>query len=350
MAYGGCAYIMTNKPRGLVNKETLDLITKVFMPEAVDQGERIRKNGTRFVHYTSAESGIAILRSGNIFLRNSSLMNDFSEVQHGFDCLSTAYNGAAGVRLKAAMRHVQEDLPEVFEESFDNQFQDVRQETYLLSISEHGESENGHQLEDEFGRLSMWRAYANRNGVAFVFNNTPFMKESNALNVFSSPVVYATAESFTPYFAKIVTGVEGNLELINSLGGEFLHEMLMHAFRFAIQSTKHPSFHEEREWRVIYSPTILQRRGEHTQVQLDRIPTEIETLNGIPQRVYAIPFKDYPDEGFTGATIPALLERVLIGPSMDAYPIAQAFVAELNRCGVVNAAEKVKITGVPLRI
>lgn len=161
---------------------------------------------------------------------------------------------------------------------------------------------------------------------------------------------YATPETFVPYFEEIVAGIEANLQLIAPAGGQFFHDALVNAFRFAVQSTKHPSFREEREWRVIYSPTLLQRNGELTPDQLEKIPTEILTLNGVPQRVYAIPFRDHPDEGFTGATIPDLLERVLIGPSLDAYPIAQAFVAELDKCGVEKAYEKVVITGIPLRV
>ncbi|WP_339690211.1 hypothetical protein [uncultured Parasphingorhabdus sp.] len=100
---------------------------------------------------------------------------------------------------------------------------------------------------------------------------------------------------------------------------------------------------------MIYTPAILAQSAEMTLEQMNRVPTEIMTLNGMPQRVYAIPFKDHPQEGFVGATIPTLLDRVLIGPSLDAIPIARAFVDELDSCGVKNTQEKVIITGVPLR-
>ncbi len=293
---------------------------------------------------------MAILRSERMLLRNSILMNDFSEVQHGMDCLVAAYRGPIGDRLKAVMRSIQEDLPEILESNFNETFKDVRSETYLISISEHGDPEHGDELEDAFGRLSMWRAYAGRNGIAFVFKNSPFMTENNALNAFTSPVLYATQESFTGYFDELVSGFEANLELVRSLGGEGFHDALINTFHFAVQSTKHPAFREEREWRAIYSPTELQRKGEMTPRQLDKIPTEIMTLNGVPQRVYAIPFRDHPEEGFVGATIPALLDRILVGPSLDEYAIAQAFVAELTGLGVENAHERVKITGIPLRL
>lgn len=330
--------------------ELQERVWQIFQPATARQIDRIRRENTRFVHYTSGESGVAILRSGRMLLRNSTMMNDFSEVQHGTDCLIHAYRSAAGIRLQAAMKDIQEDLPEVFVANFDERLRDFRQETYIVSISEHGDLEHGDELEDAFGRLSMWRAYANRNGIAFVFNNTPFVTDTNALNAFTSPVLYATPHTFIPYFEEIVAGIENNIEFLRGLGGQFFHEMLMHTFRFIVQSTKHPSFREEREWRVIYSPTLLQREGEVTEDQIAKIPTEIMVLNGVPQRVYAIPFKNYEEEGFVGATIPELIERVLIGPSIDAYPIAQAFIGELMKHGVDNAVNKVVLTGVPLRV
>jgi len=218
-----------------------------------------------------------------------------------------------------------------------------------MSVSEHGDL-NGGDHEDKFGRLSMWRAYAPKDGVAFVMNNTPFLNESSALGAFTSPVVYSMSDDFQPAFAEVVDSVESNLDLIKSLGGNFLHEILMYSFRFAVQSTKHPSFKEEREWRVIYSPSILHGIGKLTDQQMVRVPTEIISLGGVPQRIFAIPFVDYPEEGFIGATPPSLLNRILIGPSLDSYAIRHAFVAELIRLNIPDAESKVVITGVPLRI
>lgn len=319
----------------------------LFAPNAKREVTRIREKGTRFVHYTSAESGLAILRSGRMLLRNSTLMNDFSEVQHGMDCLFAAYNGAPGEALKELMRKVQPDLPEVFEASFNAQLLDCRAETYLLSISEHGDLEHGDELEDAFGRLSMWRAYAGKNGIAFVFKNTPFVTETNVLNAFTSPVVYSTIDAFATFFNEVVDGLKDEADLVVSLGGQYVHNALMTAFRFAIQSTKHPAFREEREWRVIYTPTLLP--AEVHDIQKERIPTEVMSLGGAPQRVYGIPFKNYPDEGFVGATIPELIDRVLIGPSANAYAISQAFVDELKNMGLADAGERVFVTGIPLR-
>ena len=333
-----------------MSEEIEDRIWRVFFPETVRQVERIREKRTRFVHYTSAETGIAILRSNRMLLRNSTLMNDFSEVHHGMSCLNAAVVGPTGDRLKLLMDKIQSGLSEIVISNFNDQYDGVQSGTYLISISEHGDPEHGDVLEDQFGRLSMWRAYANKNGIAFVFKNTPFVSETNVLNAYTSPVLYETPDSFERHFTEVVDGIEREIDLLVSKGGQFFHDNLLNVFRFAVQSTKHPSFREEREWRVIYSPSLLLRDGLLDTSQVEKIPTEIMSLGGVPQRVYAIPFKNYPEEGFVGATVPELVDRIIIGPSQDALTIAHAFVDELTRCGVEKAHEKVTISGVPLRV
>jgi hypothetical protein len=279
-------------------------------------------------------------------------MNDFSEIRHGWECLLQAYNGPLGLRLQNALRVVQSDLPEILQGNFNAQIWDVMNETYLMSVSEHGDpraDKQGDEHEDKFGRLSMWRAYAPKDGVAFILNNDPFLCESNALQAFTSPVAYALPEDFQPAFEEMVVAVENNIHLLAQFGGQFVHDTLMNAFRFAVQSTKHPSFKEEREWRVIYSPSLLSKAGAMNEQQIKRVPTEIVSLGGVPQRIFSIPFRDYPEEGFKGATPPALINRILIGPSQDSYAIRHAFADELMRLNVPDADSKVVVTGVPLR-
>ena len=319
-------------------------LANIFIPYALREMQRVKDNGIRFAHYTAADTGLTILRTGRMLLRNSTLMNDFSEVRHGLACLKAAYEGAMGERLKAALQQVQSDLPAILEANFNEQILDVLGETYLTSLSEHSGVH-----EERFGRLSMWRAYAPRNGIAFVMNTGPFLCESNALGALTSPVAYATPNEFEPAFHELVQSIEQNIAMLKPLGAALVHDLLMNTFRMAVQSIKHPAFKEESEWRIIYTPKILERGGSLTEEQRKRVPSEIMSIRGAPQRVYAIPFQDYPDEGFVGATIPDLLDRVLVGPSLDSYTIQQAFIAELQRLGVPDAENRVTITGIPLR-
>lgn len=256
-------------------EELQERLWTLFLPNIATQATRVRSNGTRFVHYTSAEGAIAILRSGRMLLRNATLMNDFSEVQHGLACLTEAYNSEAGEKLKTFLKSLQPDLVKILEATFNDTTLDLRGETYLISISEHGDGDDGDAFEDALGRLSMWRAYAPKNGVALVFNNTPFMTDSNALNAYSCPVTYATVKEYSQLFAGLVDGIIREAEFLrNVVGPQAVLDNLLNTFRFATVSTKHPSFREEREWRVIYSPTLLQRHNQLTDEQMIKIPTE----------------------------------------------------------------------------
>jgi hypothetical protein len=71
----------------------------IFLPYAA--GEKIearRRQGVlergnlRFVHYTSAEAALGILRSKRLWLRNTQSMVDYREVRHGYDMLTRHFN------------------------------------------------------------------------------------------------------------------------------------------------------------------------------------------------------------------------------------------------------------------
>src|SRR5574343_481085 len=68
-------------------------IKRVFFPHAARRAEAVIKNGHRFVHYTSAEVAVSILKNREVWMRNSSTMNDFMEMEYGLQCLIAAYQG-----------------------------------------------------------------------------------------------------------------------------------------------------------------------------------------------------------------------------------------------------------------
>lgn len=323
-------------------------IAEVFMPNAIREMKRIKENNIRFVHYTSAEAGLKIIRSKNVYLRNSTVMNDFSEIDHGWRCLKNAYNNSPlGERLEILLRKIQADLPEIFKQNFQDTLQEIQSQTYLISISEHG-NQLGQVDEDAFGRLSMWRAYGPQNGVAFVLNNKAFVNESDALGAYTSPVIYRTLDEYKVDFEEIICAMEANIEKLSKYGGKYIHDILQNTFKFSIQSTKHPAFKEEKEWRIIYFPPTADVSPQRA-VRGERIKLNISSIRGVPQKIYLLPLNDFPDEGFVGATLPDLIDRILIGPSLDSYQIWEALVKELEDAGVNNPKLKVFITGIPLR-
>src|SRR2546425_10972194 len=83
----------------------------VFFPYAEKRTAAVTAIGGRFVYYTTAEVAFQILRRKEIWLRNALLMNDFSEIAHGFECLNAAYKGPAGGLLRKAIRSCLSRLP-----------------------------------------------------------------------------------------------------------------------------------------------------------------------------------------------------------------------------------------------
>src|SRR5262245_50818927 len=63
--------------------EKMELVLPILMPHAFAQRRRMIGVNGRFVHYTSAENGLRILQSSELWMRNTVCMTDYSEVRHG---------------------------------------------------------------------------------------------------------------------------------------------------------------------------------------------------------------------------------------------------------------------------
>lgn len=71
-----------------VLSEDNDRASRIFFPDIQRRTEESLLAGGQFVYYTSAETATRIIRNKQIWLRNTTTMNDYSEVQHGFQCLA----------------------------------------------------------------------------------------------------------------------------------------------------------------------------------------------------------------------------------------------------------------------
>lgn len=306
----------------------------IFHPHAFEKYQAMHVPRARFVHYCSAEAAFHILKSGKMRLRNAAVMNDFLEIEHGSACLARAWHSETGEHLKKMVEDLFPGLPKELASVLDAWSHSFRTETFITCLSEHDPGE------DELGRLSMWRAYGGVSGVAVVLNPAVFLSVSDALPAFTSPVAYLNPGTFELEFKRVVGNIESNLDFIKEGGREGLYTSLFHAFRTSMLCTKHPGFAEEREWRIVYAPSLNSS---------DRIIPSVELIRGVPQIVHSIPFKDYPEEGLVGAELPKLIDRVIIGPTEFPYQTRQAMISLLTDEGVTDAAEKVFVSTIPLR-
>ncbi len=310
---------------------------RILHPYALEQHSRAVSHRTRFVHYTSADTAMSILRSKELWMRKSSCMNDFLEVQYGRNRLYTAYGKSnAGAKFKSTLNRLFDGITTDIEKLFDSWTPHFQTNTYLACLSEHDDRE------DTFGRLSMWRAYSETAGVALVLNNTAFLTPTppnGGLRADTSPVAYLDDGQFENEVERITKNIAADADLFKTQGREVVTNRIFNLFRFAVLCTKHPGFAEEREWRVIYSPTLQQSPF---------LTRDIQVVKGVPQPIYKIPLIDIPEIGLTTA-IPALLNRIIIGPTQ--YPLAlhEAFIDLLTEAGVEDPAAKVCVSDIPLR-
>ena len=263
-------------------------ILQLFHPYAFRKQKDIRTRKGRFVHYTSAEVAVSVIRNREVWMRKATTMNDFMEIEYGLGCLISAYNGDPGVKFKDTLENIYPGFCTELENRFNGWIPQFKNDTYLTCISEHLESE------DAVGRLSMWRAYGGTTGVALVLNNAPFCSPSDALKAYSSPVAYFSPDQFKREFQTIADALEANASLIRTRPQEEIMGYVFAMLRYSMLATKHPGFHEEREWRVIYSPTFESS---------DNLISDIQIIRGVPQPIYKIPLRDIPEEDFIGAEI-----------------------------------------------
>lgn len=137
----------------------------------------------------------------------------------------------------------------------------------------------------------------------------------------------------------ITENVINESKFLQMQGRETIQRLVFNVFKFAAISIKHPGFEEEKEWRIVYSPTM--EASSH-------LVEEIRAVNGVPQRIYKIPLKEIPEEGYE-ASIPKLIDRVIIGPNEYPVTLYKAFVGLLTDSGVAEPEKKVFLSNIPLR-
>lgn len=173
---------------------TEDELIDLFASHIVARRKCLAEGG-RLVHYTSAESAYKIIKGREIWMRNASMMNDFSEIEHGLHCLIAAWMSEPGIKLQAMLNRIKDGFRDQIAKLFDIHTDGIKRATYITSLSEHNDDE------DYLGRLSMWRAYGGRAGVAMVMNNAAFAATTDAIKVYSSPVFYQDQAQFGDWFA-----------------------------------------------------------------------------------------------------------------------------------------------------
>ncbi len=318
----------------LEDQKVVNKLEEIFMPYMATGKYEISNNSDKYIHYTSAENALNILKSKELWLRSTSCMNDYMEISHGYQQLLNFFSNKKNKqKFICALDSYSKGISKKVFDGFDNWWAKIRDDTFIASISVHQISE------DKYGRLSMWRAYGSGGGMAALVINRP--PENNKLNVILSPVAYFSDIEVEKYLLQIIDNIGDNSKFLETVDSDTIYATVIMALIILAVCLKHPGFKEEQEWRLIYLPTMASNN--------EWIKKSIETINGIPQIVYKLPFKNDADLQLIGLSIPELLDKILIGPTE--YPLAMynAFCEKLKKLGVENYKSRVVVSDIPLR-
>ena len=314
------------------------LLDEAFYGDHIEAFKRLENGTSKLAHYTSAENALNILRGETFWLRNVKCMNDYSEVSHGIDMLVRVLrkdNDKLRNALGEALEKCAPGCQNIAFEAFDHWARQLPFEVYVGCLAEHNPA-------DTVGLLSMWRAYGGtRGGAALIFNPHPMLHGTDELKAYSVPVFYLKDDEFENKITDTIQKIISASDRANGIATENIANSVVKYLIFQSISLKHAAFSEEREFRIVYTPSI--EKSPH-------IEEDSVSIRGIPQIIHKIPLIDAPDKGLHKADLPNLIDKIIVGPTDYGMPVLSAFVSALENAGVADAKNRVVFSGIPLRL
>ena len=293
------------------------------------------KDLVRFVHYTTAQAALSIIRSKRIWMRNTTCMSDYREVQHGYEILKKFFDKPKTENFAAVLDKCAPGAAMEAINLFNQWWNTIQFSTYIASISEHDDKEDLH------GRLSMWRAFGGSTArVAIVFTVPWYSGGAQALNLMFSPVAYLKEQEAHAVFYEVIKNIETNCDFLRSVDHQVILTIVFHMLLSGVTCLKHEGFREEREWRAIYLPKI------RPSVLME---SSTEVIGGVPQIVYKLPLDATVSDTLVDFDFSRIFDRLIIGPSPYPWAMFEAFTAELTKTGVPDAGARVFTSGIPIR-
>jgi hypothetical protein len=331
---------MNETPNQTATSEQFQLgirLEGIFMPYARKQRDALYTSGVnptaRFVHYTSAEAALSIIESKRVWMRNTTCMSDYREVQHGLEMLNKFFaDGGKKEQFYAALDTVSPNIAAEAVALFNQWWRNIRFSTYIASISEHDDKEDAH------GRLSMWRAFGgNTARVAIVFRVPWFTDAQEKLNVMFSPVAYLREEEAHSVIDTVIKNIRESLDFLRTVDRPTIVGFVFQMLIAGVTCLKHEGFHEEREWRAIYTPDLRPS---------PLMESSVEVIGGVPQVVYKLPLDSRVSDALEGLDMVRMFDRLIIGPSQFSWAMFESFARTLKAIGIeqlLNATRSARV-------
>jgi hypothetical protein len=289
-------------------------------------------------HYTSIDVAEKILKEEKIWLSNPLFMNDLQELRYGVK-LGAELLFKSPELLDACGS---EDRKKILENAFIyhlTQFEGKDAlDVYVFCLSEIG-------VDDTDGQLHMWRGYGSEgNGAAIVFNTKHIINEGDD----RKPLLIVKVDYVTQQQRELLIKAKVKLLCEKIKNGSPLDEQLndyayifFQAIKLLALMNKHKGFDGEREWRVIYLKESASIESKKDKFEFGYFIGE----HGIQPKLI---FDMAPEEG-EDRTFEAIIERIILGPSVSTYLAKHSFIRMLECIGRPELKSKVVTSEIPLR-
>ena len=220
------------------------------------------------VHYTTAVAALSILSSQTFWMKQASQMNDTQEMKVTLDRLSyIRFLKQSRETLNTLLK--KETEPFSFEE-LDNSINTAKklsEYVYLTSFSK--ETRYEQECENYRGRLSMWRSYGARDGVALVFKNS-FINDYDL-----QEVTYVDPSDERDFLEISINrrALDDYIQLIKNTENPNSSRSLC--------SLKHKGFEEEHEYRKICKINSDNENNSHDKKKVQLFRFKLEYLKRI---------------------------------------------------------------------
>ncbi|WP_447592541.1 DUF2971 domain-containing protein [Stenotrophomonas rhizophila] len=288
-------------------------------------------------HYTSLFTLEAIIKGQELWMSHPFLMNDLEELRWGIIHGTERFVQSADITAAVGS---DEDFQVVVKALMDARNLDgevYSYDTYIACFSEHVQG-------DSDGRLSMWRAYGSDGGGAAIVFDTSKLTEDENSPLLIAPVDYRTTAQRLEW---IDSAIGKAAKAIRELGADASEQALQEVarnyyvrIRRAALFSKHASFEEEREWRVVYLPDL------DPSERFRELMGYAITPKGIQPKL-----KLRLGEKSIGRPLHLedVIETILLGPTAGSLIAHHATIRLCEAAGQPALASRVKSSGTPYR-
>ena len=155
-----------------------------------------------------------------------------------------------------------------------------------------------------------------------------------------SPVAYLTENEVHAVMNVVITNIGMNVDFLRSIDRQNVVWTVFTMLRAGVTCLKHEGFHEEREWRAIYSPKLNPS---------PLMETSTEVIGGVPQIVCKVPLDVTISDALADLDLASKFDRLIIGPSPYPWAMYEAFTEALKKAGVEEAERRVFRSCIPIR-